>query len=78
MEDVRELLRRARAGEAECREAVVLANTGLVWSMVRRFTGRGYEAEDLFQIGCIGLLKAVDRFDLSFDVCFSTYAVPIE
>ena len=77
MEDVRELLRRARAGEAECREAVVLANTGLVWSMVRRFAGRGYEAEDLFQIGCIGLLKAVDRFDLSFDVCFSTYAVPM-
>lgn len=77
MEEVRELLRRARAGETECREAVVLANTGLVWSMVRRFTGRGYEAEDLFQIGCIGLLKAVDRFDLSFDVCFSTYAVPM-
>ena len=77
MEEVRELLRRARAGETECREAVVLANTGLVWSMVRRFTGRGYEAEDLFQIGSIGLLKAVDRFDLSFDVCFSTYAVPM-
>ena len=77
MEEVRELLRRARAGETECREAAVLANTGLVWSMVRRFTGRGYEAEDLFQIGCIGLLKAIDRFDLSFDVCFSTYAVPM-
>lgn len=77
MEDVRELLRRAREGDAQCREAVVLANTGLVWSMVRRFMGRGYEAEDLFQIGCIGLLKAVDRFDLTFDVCFSTYAVPM-
>ena len=77
MEEVRELLRRARAGETECREAAVLANTGLVWSMVRRFTGRGYEAEDLFQIGCIGLLKAIDRFDLSFDVCFSTSAVPM-
>ena len=77
MDEMRELLQRARNGEISCRDQIVLTNTGLVWSVVRRFNGRGYEAEDLFQIGCIGLLKAVDRFDLSFDVCFSTYAVPM-
>lgn len=77
MDEMRELLQRARNGETSCRDQIVLTNTGLVWSVVRRFNGRGYEAEDLFQIGCIGLLKAVDRFDLSFDVCFSTYAVPM-
>jgi RNA polymerase sporulation-specific sigma factor len=49
----------------------------LVWSVVQRFLGRGYEADDLFQIGCIGLLKSVDKFDLSYDVKFSTYAVPM-
>ena len=53
-------------------------NTGLVWCIVRRFTGRGTELEDLFQIGTIGLLKAIDKFDLSYEVKFSTYAVPIE
>ena len=49
----------------------------LVWSVVQRFINRGYEPDDLFQIGCIGLLKSVDKFDLSFDVKFSTYAVPM-
>ena len=52
-------------------------NVGLIWSIVRRFSGRGYELEDLFQIGSIGLMKAIDKFDLSFDVRFSTYAVPM-
>ena len=52
-------------------------NTGLVWCIVRRFAGRGTEMEDLFQIGTIGLLKAIDKFDLSFEVKFSTYAVPL-
>ena len=50
---------------------------GLVWSIVRRFGGRGYDPEDLFQIGSIGLIKAIDKFDLSYDVKFSTYAVPM-
>ena len=49
----------------------------LVWSVVQRFLNRGYEPDDLFQIGCIGLLKSVDKFDLSYDVKFSTYAVPM-
>ena len=53
-------------------------NTGLIWCVVKRFYGRGTEAEDLFQIGSIGLLKAIDKFDLGYDVKFSTYAVPIE
>ena len=52
-------------------------NIRLVWSVVQRFMNRGYEPEDLFQIGCIGLLKSVDKFDLSYDVKFSTYAVPM-
>ena len=52
-------------------------NTGLVWCIVKRFYNRGAEAEDLFQIGNIGLLKAIDKFDLSYDVRFSTYAVPM-
>ena len=56
---------------------MVLDNVWLVWSIVRRFQGRGYEMEDLFQIGSIGLLKAVDKFDLSYEVRFSTYAVPM-
>lgn len=50
---------------------------GLVWSVARHYSGRGHELEDLFQIGCIGLLKAVDKFDLNFQVRFSTYAVPM-
>lgn len=60
------------------REQLVEENVGLVWCVVKRFYGRGTEAEDLFQIGSIGLLKAIDKFDLSYEVKFSTYAVPIE
>ena len=56
---------------------MITDNVGLVWSIVRRFMGRGYEAEDLFQIGSIGLMKAIDKFDMSFEVQFSTYAVPM-
>ena len=54
-----------------------MENMGLIWSIVRRFSGRGYETEDLFQIGSIGLMKAIDKFDLNYDVKFSTYAVPM-
>lgn len=73
----RELIRRSKAGDKEAREMLVLNNVGLIWSIVRRFANRGYELEDLFQIGCIGLMKSIDKFDLSYDVKFSTYAVPM-
>lgn len=75
--DVMELIKKARAGDQDARNQVVEANIGLVWNIVKRFRGRGYEADDLFQIGCIGLIKAIDHFDLRYDVKFSTYAVPM-
>lgn len=71
------LIRLSQEGDKQAREQLINENVGLVWSMVRRFTGRGCEAEDLFQIGIIGLMKAIDKFDVSFDVKFSTYAVPM-
>lgn len=75
--DVMELLKEARAGNREARNQIVEENIGLVWNIVKRFTGRGYDQEDIFQIGCIGLIKAIDHFDMSFQVKFSTYAVPM-
>ena len=77
MEETTKLIRLAHEGDQAAREQLVLDNVGLVWSIVRRFLGRGYEADDLFQIGCIGLMKAIDKFDLNYDVQFSTYAVPM-
>lgn len=77
MDETMELLRRAHAGDEEARKQLVMGNVGLVWSVARHYSGRGHELEDLFQIGCIGLLKAVDKFDLGFEVRFSTYAVPM-
>ena len=71
------LIKRSHDGDKEARERLVEENVGLVWCVVRRFYGRGTDAEDLFQIGSIGLLKAIDKFDLSYDVKFSTYAVPM-
>ncbi|HJC90949.1 MAG TPA: RNA polymerase sporulation sigma factor SigF [Candidatus Mediterraneibacter excrementigallinarum] len=71
------LIKRSHDGDKEAREQLVEENVGLVWCVVKRFYGRGTEAEDLFQIGSIGLLKAIDKFDLSYDVKFSTYAVPM-
>lgn len=71
------LIRRSQAGDGEAREQLITENFGLVWSMVRRFCGRGCETEDLFQIGIIGLIKAIDKFDVNYDVKFSTYAVPM-
>ena len=71
------LIRKSHEGDKEAREQIVKENVGLVWCVVRRFYGRGAEPEDLFQIGSIGLLKAIDKFDLSYDVKFSTYAVPM-
>ena len=72
-----ELIKRAHMGDKVARDELVYENTGLIWSMVRRFSGRGHDMEDLFQIGCVGILKAIDKFDISFDVKFSTYAVPM-
>ncbi|MCK0473167.1 RNA polymerase sporulation sigma factor SigF [Halalkalibacter sp. APA_J-10(15)] len=76
-EEVKELIAKSQAGDQEARDMIVNRNTRLVWSVVQRFMNRGYEADDLFQIGCIGLIKSVDKFDLSYDVKFSTYAVPM-
>ena len=71
------LIKKSHDGDKAAREQLVEENVGLVWCVVKRFYGRGTEAEDLFQIGSIGLLKAIDKFDLSYDVKFSTYAVPM-
>ena len=71
------LIRKSHDGDKAAREQLVEENIGLIWCVVRRFGGRGVEMEDLFQIGSIGLLKAIDKFDLDYDVKFSTYAVPM-
>lgn len=71
------LIELAHKGDKEARDKLVQENVGLIWSIVRRFGNRGYEMEDLFQIGCIGLIKAIDKFDNSYEVKFSTYAVPL-
>lgn len=77
MEETLRLIRLAQEGDSEARERMVAGNVGLVWSVVRHYANRGYELEDLYQIGCIGLIKAIDKFDLQYDVKFSTYAVPM-
>ncbi|MBO6015453.1 MAG: SigF/SigG family RNA polymerase sporulation sigma factor [Lachnospiraceae bacterium] len=77
MDGTQVLLIQARKGDKEARDKLVEQNIGLVRHVTRRFANRGYDMQDLFQIGCIGLLKAVDKFDASFDVRFSTYAVPV-
>ena len=77
MADTLSLLKRAHQGDKAARDALTEENMGLVWSVVRRFDGRKAEKEDLFQIGSIGLLKAIDKVDESYGVCFSTYAVPM-
>ena len=76
-EQVKKLLELAHDGDKAARDTMVKENMGLIWSIVRRFNNRGYELEDLFQIGSIGLMKAIDKFDTSFEVKFSTYAVPM-
>ncbi len=77
MEETAVLIERSQAGDKEARERLIEENLGLVRHIVKRFVGRGYDTEDLFQIGCIGLIKAIDKFDLQYDVRFSTYAVPM-
>lgn len=71
------LIQKSHEGDKEARARLVEEKTGLVWCVVKRFYNRGVEMEDLFQIGTIGLLKAIDKFDLNYDVKFSTYAVPM-
>ena len=70
-------IQQAQNGDKKMRDLIVTENTGLVYMVLKRFAGRGYEQEDLFQIGVIGLMKAVDKFDLSRELSFSTYAVPM-
>ncbi len=77
MEETSVLIARSQAGEKDAREVLIEKNLGLVHHIVRRFTGRGYDPEDLFQIGTIGLMKAIDKFDLRLGLQFSTYAVPM-
>ncbi len=77
MEETSVLIARSQAGESEAREVLIENNLGLVRHIVKRFSGRGYDLEDLFQIGAIGLIKAIDKFDLSLGLKFSTYAVPM-
>ncbi len=70
------LIERSQSGDQQAKEILVTENSGLIWSVARRFVGRGAEMDDLYQLGCLGFLKAVDGFDLSFGTQFSTYAVP--
>ena len=71
-----ELISRAQGGDSEALDSLVAENTGLIWSVTKRFLGRGTEMDDLYQLGCMGFLKAVEGFDPSFGTQFSTYAVP--
>lgn len=77
MEHTMDLLLRVKNGDKKAGDLLVQENLGLVGSVVKRFENRGYERDDLFQIGAIGLMKAIEKFDLSYEVCFSTYAVPL-
>ena len=77
MEETAVLIERSQAGDKEARERLIEENLGLVRHIVKRFVGRGYDMEDLFQIGAMGLLKAIEKFDVDYGVCFSTYAVPL-
>lgn len=76
MSRVEELIARSQAGDRDASELLVRENAGLIWSIARRFIGRGTEPDDLYQLGCLGFLKAVEGFDLNYGTQFSTYAVP--
>lgn len=76
MSRLEELISLAQKGDKEASEALVKENSGLIWSVARRFLGRGTDGDDLYQLGCLGFLKAVDGFDLEYGTQFSTYAVP--
>lgn len=76
MSRTEELIRLAQAGDSQASETLVEENAGLIWSVAKRFIGRGTDTEDLYQLGCLGFLKAVEGFDLEYGTQFSTYAVP--
>ena len=76
MTDMEELIRRSQSGDKEATERLVSENVGLIWSVSKRFIGRGADPDDLYQLGCLGFLKAVEGFDLEYGTQFSTYAVP--
>jgi len=76
-DEIKALIQKAQSGDKMAKEVILEHNLNLVRSVVHRFTNRGYEWDDLFQIGCIGLIKAIERFDMKFEVQFSTYAVPM-
>lgn len=76
MSRTEELIRRSQSGDREAGETLIQENAGLIWSVAKRFVGRGTELEDLYQLGCLGFIKAVEGFDLDFGTQFSTYAVP--
>ena len=77
MDNFKQLIIKAQNGDEKAKEKLVNDNLSLVWSLVHRFNNTMYEKEELFQIGCVGLIKSINKFDTSFDVAFSTYAVPI-
>lgn len=76
MNETYDLIQKSQAGDEQARERLLEENSGLIWAVVRRFIGRGVETEDLYQLGCLGFLKAVEGFDPAFGTQFSTYAVP--
>lgn len=76
MEHSAELLARAQSGDQRAAEQMIEENSGLIWSVARRYFGRGADADDLYQLGCLGFIKAIDGFDLNYGTQFSTYAVP--
>ncbi len=76
MSRILQLIAQAQSGDKEAGEALITENSGLIWSITRRFLGRGVEADDLYQLGCLGFIKAVEGFDLEYGTQFSTYAVP--
>ena len=76
MNRLEELISLSQSGDKQATEILVEENSGLIWAVARRFLGRGVEADDLYQLGCLGFLKAVEGFDLTFGTQFSTYAVP--
>ena len=76
MSSTEELIARSQNGDQKAKEELICQNVGLIWSVARRFLGRGTEADDLYQIGCVGFLKAIDGFDVAYGTQFSTYAVP--
>ena len=76
MSSTEQLIQKCQAGDMEAKEQILEKNAGLIWSIVKRYAGRGTEIEDLYQLGCLGFMKAVEGFDLGFGTAFSTYAVP--